>query len=70
MNCLDAASGRSPLHVSALNGSVKCLNMLLESGGLVHLRDSLGHTALYYVCALSMRFRIFSCCADCFVSIT
>jgi 60kDa lysophospholipase len=48
VNCLDASSGRSPLHVAALNGSVKCVRVLLESGALVHLRDSLGHTALYY----------------------
>lgn len=48
-NCLDPGSGRSPLHVASLNGSIDCTNMLLESGGLVHLRDSLGHTALYYV---------------------
>lgn len=48
-NCLDPGSGRSPLHVAALNGSINCTGMLLESGGLVHLRDSLGHTALYYV---------------------
>ncbi|KAL0946750.1 hypothetical protein HGRIS_012927 [Hohenbuehelia grisea] len=48
VNCLDAASGRSPLHVAALNGSLNCVNSLLESGALVHLRDTLGHTALYY----------------------
>lgn len=49
VNCLDPASGRSPLHVAALNGSLKCVQILLESGALVHLRDTLGHTALYYV---------------------
>jgi lysophospholipase len=48
VNCLEPASGRSPLHVAALNGSTKCTNILLQSGALVHLRDSLGHTALYY----------------------
>lgn len=47
-NCLDA-SGRSPLHIAAINNSVECLNMLLKKGALVHLRDSLGHTPLYYV---------------------
>ena len=52
-NCLDPGSGRSPLHVAALNGSASCTGMLLESGGLVHLRDSLGHTALYYVSEIS-----------------
>ena len=49
VNVLDSASGRSPLHVAALNGSTKCAILLLESGALVHLRDSLDHTALYYV---------------------
>ncbi|EKM55053.1 uncharacterized protein PHACADRAFT_94654 [Phanerochaete carnosa HHB-10118-sp] len=47
-NCIDPASGRSPLHVAALNGSELCVGALLEAGALVHLRDALGHTALYY----------------------
>jgi len=49
VNVLDPASGRTPLHVAALNGSKKCAILLLESGALVHLRDALDHTALYYV---------------------
>jgi lysophospholipase len=49
VNCLDAASGRSPLHTAALHGSVRCTSMLLRAGALVHVRDLLGHTALYYV---------------------
>ncbi|OAX34994.1 L-asparaginase [Rhizopogon vinicolor AM-OR11-026] len=48
VNCLDAGSGRSPLHVAVLNGNTRCVEKLLESGALVHLRDALGHTALYY----------------------
>ncbi|PFH54149.1 hypothetical protein AMATHDRAFT_72676 [Amanita thiersii Skay4041] len=48
VNSLDPGSGRSPLHVAALNGNLKCINVLLRSGALVHLRDALGHTALYY----------------------
>ncbi|KAG1790998.1 uncharacterized protein BJ212DRAFT_1593167 [Suillus subaureus] len=48
VNCLDPGSGRSPLHVAASNGNIRCVEKLLESGALVHLRDELGHTALYY----------------------
>ncbi|KAG2348219.1 asparaginase-domain-containing protein [Suillus weaverae] len=48
VNCLDAGSGRSPLHLAALKGNIRCVEKLLESGALVHLRDELGHTALYY----------------------
>lgn len=48
VNCLDAGSGRSPLHVASLKGNMRCVEKLLESGALVHLRDGLGHTALYY----------------------
>jgi lysophospholipase len=49
VNWVNPASGRSPLHVAAINGSTRCVHVLLEAGSLVHLRDSLGHTALYYV---------------------
>lgn len=49
VNWLNPASGRSPLHVAAINGSAQCVHALLKAGSLVHLRDSLGHTALYYV---------------------
>ncbi|KAF8559674.1 asparaginase-domain-containing protein [Imleria badia] len=48
VNCLEAGSGRSPLHVAALHGHAASVTWLLESGALVHLRDTLGHTALYY----------------------
>ncbi|KAJ7087795.1 asparaginase-domain-containing protein [Mycena epipterygia] len=48
VNAIDPASGGSPLHAAALNGSAECVNILLHSGALVHLRDTLGHTALYY----------------------
>jgi 60kDa lysophospholipase len=53
-NCLDAASGRTPLHVAGVNGSVKCTKVLLEAGALVHIRDSLDHTPLYYVSFFSL----------------
>lgn len=48
VNCLEPGSNRSPLHVAALNGGTGCVSRLLEAGALVHLRDNLGHTALYY----------------------
>ncbi|KAH9981132.1 asparaginase-domain-containing protein [Lactifluus volemus] len=48
VNWINPASGRSPLHVAAINGSTQSVDTLLKAGALVHLRDSLGHTALYY----------------------
>ncbi|KAG5654137.1 hypothetical protein H0H81_007189 [Sphagnurus paluster] len=48
VNCLDVATGQTPLHAASLNGSAKAVELLLHSGALVHLRDLLGHTALYY----------------------
>jgi Ankyrin repeat len=49
VNWINPASGRSPLHVAAMNGGAQSVDALLKSGALVHLRDTLGHTALYYV---------------------
>ncbi|KAJ6463855.1 L-asparaginase [Mycena vitilis] len=48
VNTVEWASGGSPLHAAAINGSVECVDILLHSGALVHLRDTMGHTALYY----------------------
>ncbi|KAG5645060.1 hypothetical protein DXG03_007150 [Asterophora parasitica] len=48
VNCLDPATGKTPLHSACVNGSARAAILLLRSGALVHLRDSLGHTALYY----------------------
>lgn len=49
VNWVNPASGHSPLQVAAINGSVNCVKRLLHAGALVHLRDVLGHTALFYV---------------------
>lgn len=49
VNCLEPTSGKSPLHVACLNGNTRSVELLLRSGALVHLRDILGHTALYFV---------------------
>jgi lysophospholipase len=51
VNCLESASGKSPLHVASINGHTRSVDLLLRSGALVHLRDTLGHTSLYYVCS-------------------
>lgn len=53
VNCPEFSSGRSPLHVACLNGNMRSVELLLRSGALVHLRDNLGHTALYFVSCLS-----------------
>lgn len=49
VNCLDASTQMSPLHVAALNGRQKAVEALLAAGALVHQRDVLDHTPLYYV---------------------
>ncbi|VDB96744.1 unnamed protein product [Peniophora sp. CBMAI 1063] len=48
VNWVNPASGQSPLQVAAINGSLKCVKRLLQAGALVHLRDIMGHTALFY----------------------
>lgn len=58
VNCTEPGSGRTPLHTASLNGHIDSVNLLLNAGALVHQRDTLGHTALYYVsssyCLLSL----------------
>lgn len=49
VNCQDAASARSPLHIAVLHGHSEAAFLLLKEGASVHIRDMLGHTALYYV---------------------
>jgi len=55
VNCIDGATRMSPLHVAALNGCQRATVMLLEYGALVHPRDVLDHTALYYVSILTQQ---------------
>jgi lysophospholipase len=43
------ASGMTPLHIAAISGSEKSIVILIQAGALVHIRDALGHTPLYYV---------------------
>ncbi|KAG6865920.1 hypothetical protein C0991_010421 [Blastosporella zonata] len=50
VNCSNPTNGQTPLHAACLNGGTQAVDLLLHSGALVHLRDSLGHTPLYYVC--------------------
>ncbi|KAG8679075.1 hypothetical protein FRC09_019277 [Ceratobasidium sp. 395] len=38
----------TPLHTAALRGSARCTRALLEVGALVHVRDALDHTCLFY----------------------
>ncbi|KNZ80374.1 L-asparaginase [Termitomyces sp. J132] len=48
VNCADPTNGQTPLHAACLNGAVQAVDLLLRNGALVHLRDSLEHTSLYY----------------------
>jgi 60kDa lysophospholipase len=43
------ASGMTPLHIAAMSGSEMSVVVLIQAGALVHIRDALGHTPLYYV---------------------
>ena len=54
VNCLDGSTRMSPLHVAAINGYEKAVKFLLRSGALVHQRDILDHTSLYYVRNITM----------------
>lgn len=51
VNCVDASTKMSPLHIAALNGNERAADLLLQNGALVHQRDVLDHTPLYYVSA-------------------
>ncbi|KAG8733705.1 hypothetical protein FRC11_003860 [Ceratobasidium sp. 423] len=45
----------TPLHTAALQGSVPCTRALLEVGALVHVRDALDHTCLFYAARVRAR---------------
>lgn len=48
LGLLNNFSTHSPLHIACLHGIPKNVNLLLQHGASVHLRDVSGHTALYY----------------------
>ncbi|GAB1517910.1 hypothetical protein RhiTH_000965 [Rhizoctonia solani] len=45
----------TPLHTAALQGSTRCTRALLEVGALVHVRDALDHTCLFYAARVRAR---------------
>ncbi|KAH7341065.1 asparaginase-domain-containing protein [Rhizoctonia solani] len=45
----------TPLHTAALQGSARCTRALLEVGALVHVRDALDHTCLFYAARVRAR---------------
>jgi lysophospholipase len=45
----------TPLHTAALRGSARCTRALLEVGALVHVRDALDHTCLFYAARVRAR---------------
>jgi lysophospholipase len=45
----------TPLHTAALQGSAQCTRALLEVGALVHVRDALDHTCLFYAARVRAR---------------
>lgn len=48
LGLLNNFTTHSPLHIACLHGVVKNVQLLLQYGASVHLRDVSGHTALYY----------------------
>lgn len=45
----------TPLHTAALRGSARCTRALLGAGALVHVRDALDHTCLFYAARVRAR---------------
>lgn len=48
LGILNNFTTHSPLHIACLHGIVNNVNLLLQYGASVHLRDVSGHTALFY----------------------
>ena len=48
LSLLNTFSTVSPLHIACLHGHVQNVELLVQAGASVHLRDIQGHTALYY----------------------
>lgn len=48
LGLLNNFTTHSPLHIACLHGIVKNVQLLLQYGASVHLRDVSGHTALFY----------------------
>ena len=48
LGLLNIFSTHSSLHIACLHGIVKNVQILLQYGASIHLRDVSGHTALYY----------------------
>ena len=45
-NCTDPVDGRTPVHIAASKGFVRCLKLLLKSGGNIFAKDKQGKTPL------------------------
>lgn len=48
LGLLNNFTTHSPLHIACLHGNLRNVELLLQYGASVHLRDVSGHTALYY----------------------
>lgn len=48
LSLLNTFATISPLHIACLHGQVANVELLVQAGASVHLRDIQGHTALYY----------------------
>lgn len=63
VNCLDNEK-RTPLHIAVNNGSLKQVQLLLENGADVHVKDAKGNTPLHNVHSLDFAKLLVDCGAD------